>query len=124
VAYPIIFMKKNTTLISACGSLLFFFLVFSEYDDFARLFQIFPIILLVSLAFFRLRDSMFKIWSGVVWIYVPFSIILIALMQEYGSPFLRVEKDTVGLGLDVLLVIFSLCLAGWTYIFRGERKGE
>jgi len=117
-------MKKKILVIAGIiGSLLFFYFVFNGYDSLAETFQIFPVLFILTQAVSFFKKEVFDSWSIFAYIYIPASIFLVALSPAYGSPFLKVEKDSVALLLDGLFVIVSFII-GWICISRDRREGE
>jgi len=100
-------MKKIVVSLTLVGTLLFFWLIFLGYDSAAINFQMFPVLLLISLIFSFTKKENFDFWIKFSTIYLLTSIFLVFLSPEYGNMFLRIEKVTVAIGLDVLFIIIS-----------------
>ncbi len=117
-------MKKKILIVAGIVcSVLFFYFVFVGYDSVAEALQIFPILLVLALVFSFVKKEVFHSWSIFAYVYIPVSILLVISAPEYGSPFLKIEKDSVALFLGGLFIIVSFII-GWICIYRGGRRGE
>lgn len=118
------YMKKKILIVaSIVGSLSFFYFVFAGYDSAAEAFQIFPVLFILVQVLHFFKKEVFDWWIVFTYIYIPVSIFLITLAPAYGSPFLKIEKDSVALLLDGLFILISFVI-GWIYISRDGRRGE
>jgi hypothetical protein len=55
-----------------------------------------------------MREEVYQAWFRFVRVWIPLSVILIALAPEYGYGLLPIDKGRVSLALTVLLLIISL----------------
>jgi len=124
-------MKKNLVISGAVGVILFSIALFSRqiglcpsssynscaifFDRFAEsLTPVFPF-LAFSISSYFMSDRVFRTWSRFAVIWVPLSIVAIALTPEYSGDFLfPIVKGTVALGISLLFVIISLGIIGLT----------
>ena len=107
-----IYMKNKALItIGIFGSGLFLYFIFVDYSSIAEAFQIFPILLIFATVFYFWKLRVSNLWNIFSYIYIPISIFLVLLAPEYGSPFLKIEKDTVALFLDSFFIFSSLIMA-------------
>jgi hypothetical protein len=105
--------KKIIFLIAVLGSAVFLFIWLSRMIDYRPFFltlTIFPILFLLSIISFFIREQVFKLWLKFVYVWVPLSMILVFIMPDYGSPFMRINKPNTSLAMSGLFLIISLVI--------------
>ena len=95
---------------SGCREDLFFFCRDSYLWIILILKYLFPIIFLLSLITYKMKDIVFQTWFKFARVWVPLTIILVILSPEYGNALLPVEKGTVSFFMSALFLIISLII--------------
>ena len=132
-----ILTKQNVLIVTLIGAALLVFSVYSEevglckandyscskyFDHIAHVFLIFLPSFFFSLVTYKMRAGVFGAWRNFAVVWLPISILLVAISPGTSADFQIIDKEFVAIVLSLLFTLISLILITYKS-FAIRKKG-
>ncbi len=129
--------KKNILWISGVGGGIFIFLLLMILNNFCgdyvqeckNIFGIlgnflfsFPVIFLLSLITYKMRDEVFEAWRNFSYWWIPLTMFLTLITPDSNSVIMSWGKEVPAMGMTILYVFISIIIILRTW-FKTRKEG-